>query len=252
MVASICSALTVVARTDVNNQLPRPGAVMVGEKTRMEVTGESHASRLAGKPVKLTLEIVNRRYKRPFDLGIIFISLLLFPIWILLWAVIPLAIWLADRGPVFYTQERQGLNGKRFTMIKFRTMMQDAEATTGPIRAVARDSRVTTVGKILRASRLDEIPQLVNIVKGDMSLVGPRPERPAVGDQFCETVPGFCRRLTVRPGIAGLAQVRGHNLTGIRDKLRYDTLYIERMGPWLDIKLIFSSMAAVLKQSRHG
>ena len=235
-----------------NNQLPSPGAVMVDEKTRMEIAGGSHAPWLVGKPVGLTREIVNRRYKRPFDLGIIFISLLLFlPIWTLLCVVIPVAIWLADRGPVFYTQERLGLNGKRFRMVKFRTMLQDAEAGTGPIWALERDHRVTAVGRILRTSRLDEMPQLINVIKGDMSLVGPRPERPVLAEQFSQVVPGFSQRFTVRPGIAGLAQVRGHYHTRMRDKLRYDTLYIERMGPWLDFKLLFLSVAAVLKQSRH-
>ena len=131
-------------------------------------------------------------YKRVFDLAVIIITyILLFPLWLIAWIFVPLAIWLEDRGPVFYAQERIGWRGKHFKVLKFRTMIQDAERQTGQVWAAEDDPRLTTVGKTLRRLHLDEIPQVINIVKGEMSLVGPRPERPALAEQFNREVPGF-------------------------------------------------------------
>ena len=130
--------------------------------------------------------------------------------------------------------------GKHFKVLKFRTMIQDAERQTGQVWAAEDDPRLTKVGKTLRRLHLDEIPQVINIVRGEMSLVGPRPERPALAEQFNREVPGFSQRLRVRPGIAGLAQVRGSYWTDPSYKLKYDNLYIETMSPWLDIKLLVS------------
>jgi lipopolysaccharide/colanic/teichoic acid biosynthesis glycosyltransferase len=192
------------------------------------------------------------RYKRPFDLSILVIShVLAFPLWVALWLVIPLVIWLDDRGPILYKQVRVGKNGKQFKVWKFRTMIVDAEQDTGPVWAKRHDSRVTRAGSVLRRLRLDEMPQVVNIWRGEMSLVGPRPERPELVEQFCEEIPGFALRHRVRPGFAGLAQVKGRYSTSPRDKLRYDNLYIERMGPWLDIRLLFLALLLVLKGSPH-
>ncbi len=194
-----------------------------------------------------TPPIIRDGYKRTFDLTLVVLAHLLFPpLWIVLWIVIPLAIWLGDRGPIFYTQERYGLNGKRFDIIKFRTMVRNAEAQTGPVWASDGDSRVTMIGRVLRRLHLDEIPQLINVVRGDMSLVGPRPERPVLADQFNRQVPGFSQRLRVRPGIGGLSQVRGDYSTSPRNKLRYDNLYIKTMNPWVDLKLIFLSIGRVV------
>ena len=192
------------------------------------------------------------RYKRPFDLSILVIShLLSFPLWVALWLVIPLVIWLDDRGPILYKQLRVGKNGKQFKVWKFRTMIVDAEQDTGPVWAERHDSRVTRAGSVLRRLRLDEMPQVVNIWRGEMSLVGPRPERPELVEQFCEKIPGFALRHRVRPGFAGLAQAKGRYSTSPRDKLRYDNLYIERMSPWLDIRLLFLALLVVLKGSPH-
>lgn len=182
-------------------------------------------------------------YKRPLDLSILLISFVCgLPLWLLLWTLIPLAIWLADRGPVFYTQERMGKGGLTFRMIKFRTMIVDAENATGPVWASTADSRVTRVGRVLRRTHLDELPQLINVLRGEMSLVGPRPERPELAERFCEEIPGFRQRLRVMPGIAGLAQVRGRYATCPRNKLRYDNLYIANLCPWMDIKLLVQSL----------
>ena len=193
--------------------------------------------------------VVRDGYKRPFDLAIIVLAhLLLFPLFVVLWIGISLAIWVGDRGSVFYLQERVGRSGRRFNVIKFRTMILDAESQTGPIWAEERDSRTTSVGRILRILHLDELPQVINILKGDMSVVGPRPERPELVERFSRDVPGFSERIRVRPGVAGLAQVRGTAQTRPRDKLRYDNLYIERLSPWMDIKLVVLSVWVVLRR----
>lgn len=178
-------------------------------------------------------------YKRPFDLALIAVlGLLLAPVWLVLWTVIPLAIWLEDRGRVFLVQRRIGRCGQTFDMIKFRTMVEDAERLTGPVLAAESDTRSTRVGALLRRLHLDEVPQIINVAKGEMSLVGPRPERPELAEQISKRVPRFAARLRVRPGIAGLAQAQGTYHTHPRSKLRYDMLYIDAMGPLLDLKLL--------------
>ena len=121
---------------------------------------------------------------------IILAHLLLFPLFVVLWIGIPLAIWIGDRGPVFYLQERVGQSGRRFQVIKFRTMVSGAESETGPVWAAERDSRTTRVGRILRMLHLDELPQVINILRGEMSVVGPRPERPELVERFSRDVPG--------------------------------------------------------------
>ena len=182
-------------------------------------------------------------YKRPFDLAILFLSFLFaFPVWALIWTVIPLVIRLTDGGPIFYVQERMGKNGRRFNLIKFRTMIVNAEQETGPIWAHEGDDRVTRVGRLLRRTHLDEVPQVINILRGEMSLVGPRPERPELFEEFCAEIPEFRLRLRVKPGIAGLAQVHGLYHTTPRNKLRYDNLYIETFNPWMDFKLFVCSL----------
>ena len=193
--------------------------------------------------------VIRDGYKRPFDLTIVILAhLLLFPLFLVLWVGIPLAIWIGDRGPVLYLQERVGRSGRRFDVIKFRTMILDAESQTGPIWAAEHDSRTTRVGGVLRILHLDELPQVINILKGEMSLVGPRPERPELAERISRDVPGFSERVRVRPGVAGLAQVRGTAQTRPRDKLRYDNLYIETLSPWMDIKLLFLSVWVVLRR----
>ncbi|MDE2824022.1 MAG: sugar transferase [Chloroflexota bacterium] len=194
--------------------------------------------------------VIRDGYKRPFDLTIIVLAhILLLPLFAVLWIGIPLAIWLGDRGPPFYLQERVGRSGKRFQVIKFRTMVSDAESETGPVWAAERDSRTTRIGRFLRAFRLDELPQVINILRGEMSVVGPRPERPELVERFSRDVPGFSERVRVRPGVAGLAQVRGTAQTRPRDKLRYDNLYIETLNPWMDIKLLVLPVWVVLRRS---
>jgi len=189
-------------------------------------------------------------YKRPLDLAVlVFAHILLLPLWVVLWSVLPLAIWLTDRGPIFYTQVRVGLNGELFRIIKLRTMIVDAERETGPVWAASNDSRTTRIGRFLRRFRFDEMPQVINICRGEMSLVGPRPERPELVEEFTKVVPNYLKRNRVRPGFAGLAQVRGRYSTRPGYKLRYDNLYIAKMGPWLDIKLLLLAFLVVLRRS---
>ncbi len=178
-------------------------------------------------------------YKRPFDLACVaVIGVALAPVWLAVWILVPLAIRLEDGGRVLYVQRRVGRHGRAFDIIKFRTMVEDAERLTGPVLASAEDSRTTRVGRVLRRFHLDELPQVLNILKGDMSLVGPRPERPELIEKIKLDVPGFASRFDVRPGVAGLAQARGSYHSHPRDKLRYDRLYIQTMTPLLDLKLI--------------
>lgn len=185
--------------------------------------------------------------KRAFDLcvsavGLVFLALLL--------PFVALAIQISSPGPVFYFQERIGQHGKPFKIVKFRTMVPDAEKMTGPVLATENDPRITGVGKILRATRLDELPQLVNVFKGEMSFVGPRPERQVFIEQFNEMLPYYKYRLTVKPGITGLAQVLGKYDTDVADKLRYDLMYIRNYSIWLDLQLIFQTLRVVLTPSQ--
>jgi lipopolysaccharide/colanic/teichoic acid biosynthesis glycosyltransferase len=148
---------------------------------------------------------------------------------------------LSSRGPAFYSQERVGLGGACFRIYKIRTMVHDSEHETGAIWSTPGDPRVTRVGRILRCTHLDELPQLWNILRGEMSLVGPRPERPEFVSQLRLAIPRYPERLGVLPGLTGLAQVHlppDLDLTSVRRKLAFDLYYIERMGPWLDLQLI--------------
>jgi lipopolysaccharide/colanic/teichoic acid biosynthesis glycosyltransferase len=188
-------------------------------------------------------------YKRAYDwviLGGAHFFPLLIPVWLMLWVVIPVLIWLEDHGPVFYGQERIGKDGKIFRVLKFRTMVPNAEAMTGAVWAVENDPRITKVGRWLRASALDELPQVLNILKGDMSFVGPRAERPELHEQFVAREPLFAQRIRVRPGLTGLAQVNGSYDLPPEEKVRYDLEYMWTMSPWVDTKLMLASVVNTL------
>jgi len=165
-----------------------------------------------------------------------------------LWAVLAAAIKLEDGGPVFFRQERVGLNGRVFDALKFRSMRPDAEAMSGAVQATEDDPRVTRIGRLMRATAMDELPQLWNIVRGDMSFVGPRALRPGEIEtgsdgQFValEDVPGFEHRIKVRPGLTGLAQVYARRDLPRRQKFRYDRLYVETRTWTGDLRLILLS-----------
>lgn len=196
---------------------------------------------------------VNGRYKRVFDMSLLIVAhLVLLPVLLLLWIAIPLAIWLEDRGPVFYAQRRVGRNGQMIRLYKFRSMVRDAESLTGPVWASEKDPRVTRVGRVLRSRALDELPQLINVFKGEMSLVGPRPERPEFVYRFSQDTPRFLRRLQVRPGLTGLAQIYGRYSSRPTDKLRYDMLYMRSMSPMVDTKLLLLSVWVSVRGRWHS
>ncbi len=176
--------------------------------------------------------------KRAFDislsgLGLVFSSPL--------WAAIALAIKIEDGGPIFYGQLRVGKGCKEFRSVKFRSMVPDSDAKWGAVPAKEGDPRITRVGRILRATAMDELPQLWNIFRGDMSFVGPRPEWAELVKQFRAEIPGFDRRHAVTSGLTGIAQVYGHSELPRRQKLRYDLLYIKRQSFWLDVRIVFVS-----------
>jgi lipopolysaccharide/colanic/teichoic acid biosynthesis glycosyltransferase len=165
-----------------------------------------------------------------------------------LWTAIAVAIKLEDGGPVFFRQDRVGLRGRVFQALKFRSMIPDAEATTGPVQASERDPRITRVGRILRATAMDELPQLWNILIGDMSFVGPRPLRPGEADVLGDgrviglhEIPGYEERHRVRPGLTGLAQVYAPRDVRRAAKFRLDRLYLDNAGVCLDLKLLLMS-----------
>ena len=163
-----------------------------------------------------------------------------------------LAIKLEDHGPALFKQERVTIGGKKFYIYKFRSMIVDAEKN-GAQFSTKNDSRITKVGKFIRATRLDELPQLLNILKGDMSIVGPRPERQTYIDEFCEETPEFIYRLKVKAGLTGYAQIYGKYNTTPLDKLKLDLMYIESYSVLLDIRLIFLTLKIMFtKESTEG
>jgi exopolysaccharide biosynthesis polyprenyl glycosylphosphotransferase len=159
------------------------------------------------------------------------------------------AVKLTSRGAAFYCQERVGRGGRVFRIHKLRTMVRDAEQATGPVLAHEYDSRITAIGRLLRKTRIDEIPQFWNVLRGDMSVVGPRPERPEFAEEFAIRIPGYAQRLNVRPGITGLAQVYGDYLTSVYHKLRYDWIYMHRMSFWQEVRILLMTVVVVLTRA---
>ena len=197
-----------------------------------EVTRPVHRSGFA--PVKRIIDII--------------LVLLTLPLWILLAAITWVVVKIDSRGPALYRQARVGRNGDTFTLVKFRTMINDAEAD-GPQFASMNDPRITRAGWFLRRSRLDEIPQLWTVLMGDLSLVGPRPERPVFVEQYSATIPFYDSRLLIRPGITGWAQVHYGYADGDADtveKLTYDLYYVKHSSIWLDIHIFGKSIWTVL------
>jgi lipopolysaccharide/colanic/teichoic acid biosynthesis glycosyltransferase len=182
--------------------------------------------------------VLHERFKRAFDLalgGCLFIAAI--PIISVAW----LLVRLTSSGPGFYTQARVGRFGEPFMILKLRTMYHECEKTSGVCWARKQDSRITPLGRILRKTHVDELPQLLNVIRGDMSLVGPRPERPEFVGPLNEVIPRYKSRLLVRPGLTGLAQIQlppDSSIESVRRKLLLDLCYIERRSPWLDVRLL--------------
>jgi exopolysaccharide biosynthesis polyprenyl glycosylphosphotransferase len=185
--------------------------------------------------------------KEIVDIGLAVMLLILsFP----LLGIAAFLIKFTSPGPMLYRQRRVGRDGKEFVMYKLRTMVDRAEAETGPVLAGPTDERITRVGRVLRAARIDEIPQLFNVLNGTMSLVGPRPERPEFVGEFLRTIPGYAERLQVKPGLTGLAQVNGEYHTSPEYKLKYDLAYIYNYSLWLDIRILAETVKVML--TRRG
>jgi undecaprenyl-phosphate glucose phosphotransferase len=163
-----------------------------------------------------------------------------------LFSIVALAIWLTTGRPIFYRQDRVGQGGRLFRIIKFRSMRRDAECETGPIWASDHDTRCTRIGDWLRHTNIDELPQLINVLRGEMSLVGPRPERPSFVVEFRDTVPDYDLRHAVPGGMTGWAQVHGwRGRTSLRKRIQYDLDYIERWSPWLDLRILLMTVQHV-------
>jgi len=162
--------------------------------------------------------------------------------------VVAIAIKLDSDGPVFYSQERVGLHGRPFRIVKFRSMRADAEKN-GAMWATQTDPRITSVGKLIRKCRIDELPQLVNVIRGEMSLIGPRPERPVFVEELERQIQYYGQRHLIKPGLTGWAQVRyryGSSIEDAREKLRYDLYYIKNQSPWLDALILLETVRIVL------
>ncbi len=219
------------------------------------VSGQARTSQIYGFPlIDIMPELMpewEKKIKRLMDISISFVILILTLPVTLLTAI---AIKLDSKGPVFYRQERMGHEGKIFKVYKFRSMVHNAEELTGPTWSTKDDPRITRVGKFIRRVRIDEIPQMINVLKGEMSLVGPRPERPYFVKKLSEEIPLYTRRLKVRPGVTGWAQVKhkyDENIEDVKTKLRYDLFYIENMSLRMDLKILFRTIFVVLTGKGH-
>ncbi|MZP29520.1 hypothetical protein GTO91_07345 [Heliobacterium undosum] len=201
--------------------------------------------------IEVSPGIVESRFsdiaKRIFDLSLALVALI--P-GLALMALIATAIWLDSGSPILYSQDRISLRGKTFRIYKFRTMIPDAEKETGPTLATEKDPRLTRVGAYLRRWRMDELPQLFNVIKGEMSLVGPRPERPNFVREFSEEIPEYELRHLIPPGITGMAQIYGRYSSKAEEKLIYDLFYSRRRGPVSDLILLIKTIKVVMQRDK--
>ena len=200
---------------------------------------------LSQVPLQGWSSLVKRTLDIAFAAGGLAVLLPFFPF-------VALAIWLEDHGPIFYRQERMGLDGRPFDMLKFRSMRVNAESSTGPVWAVRDDPRRTRIGSFLRRWSLDELPQLWNVLRGDMSMIGPRPERPAFVHEFKSRIPQYMLRHRVKAGITGWAQVHGwRGNTSIQKRLQYDLYYIEHWSLKLDLKILWMTLRYGLRYNAY-
>jgi exopolysaccharide biosynthesis polyprenyl glycosylphosphotransferase len=218
------------------------------------VSGMARTNQIYGVPfIEVMPEIMSygaKLFKRVLD---IFISILILIMFSPLILIIMFLIKVTSKGPVLYKQIRIGKNGKQFVMYKFRSMIQDAEEY-GPEWAGEKDPRITAIGKFMRKFYIDEIPQLINVLKNDMSIVGPRPERPYFVEMLSKEIPYYYKRLSVKPGITGWAQIKhkyDSSLHDVREKLKYDFYYIENMSLKLDFKIMVNTFLVIILMKGH-
>jgi exopolysaccharide biosynthesis polyprenyl glycosylphosphotransferase len=219
------------------------------------ISGQARTNQIYGFPlIEIMPQLMPAWEKSAKRLIDIVVSLLLLTVSLPLWFLIPVLIRVESKGSIFYIQDRVGKDGRVFRMLKFRSMYKDAEKHSGPVWSNRRDPRVTKVGRVIRKPHFDEIPQLINVLRGDMSLVGPRPERPYFVEQLSREIPIYYRRLKVRPGLTGWAQVKhkyDESVEDVRVKLRYDLFYIENMSLRMDMKILLTTIYTVLRGKGH-
>ena len=216
--------------------LPHVGDVIMREAI--------HVKTFDSPVLRVNRKIVDPAYaflKRSFDIVASGLAIVLLSPLMIITAI---AIFMNDKGPVLYKQVRLTKNGREFKILKFRSMRVDAEKDgVARLSSGDHDDRITSVGRIIRKCRIDELPQLINIFVGEMSIVGPRPERPEIAEQYCEKIPDFALRLQVRAGLTGYAQVYGKYNTDPYEKLEFDLLYINQMNFLTDIQLCFATLS---------
>jgi lipopolysaccharide/colanic/teichoic acid biosynthesis glycosyltransferase len=211
------------------------------------------------RPGKSTFEVRpvlprHPRYQACKRLGDVFFAAVLLTVAMPIVAVLALLVKLTSRGPSFYTQKRVGKNGRPFTIYKLRTMVNNCESLTGPRWSIPGDPRVTGLGQFLRVTHLDELPQLLNVLGGHMSLIGPRPERPEFLPELIQQYPTYPERLRVRPGVTGLAQVQlpaDTDIEGVSHKLAYDLYYVEHASLGLDLRILLGTILYVIRVPYH-
>ncbi|OXS55918.1 polyprenyl glycosylphosphotransferase [Cohnella sp. CIP 111063] len=214
--------------------------------TKSTITSVHDSMVMAVRPFGLTID--ERIIKRALDIVLSVIGLIvLSPAMLFTMILIKID---SPKGSVFYKQTRIGQNNKEFTIIKFRSMVQDAEGSTGPTLATHNDPRITKIGRYLRRWRLDELPQIVNVLKGEMSIVGPRPEREFFTKSLNQQYDSYQYRNTVKPGITGYAQIMGNYTTNVQDKLVFDLYYIRNYSLWMDIVIMIRTLSVVMDRTK--
>jgi lipopolysaccharide/colanic/teichoic acid biosynthesis glycosyltransferase len=223
--------------------------MLVAEKKKHAHRKKAHAMLPPEGHIRVETEITPPRYFRIKEVSERVVAAILLIPGLPLIGLLVVLVRLHSRGPGIYRQARLGKNARIFNIYKIRTMPCDAEATTGPVWAAKNDPRITRLGRILRKLHLDELPQLINVVKNEMSLIGPRPERPEIAGVLAQDIPGYTDRLIVLPGVTGLAQINlppDSTLDDVRRKIMLDMKYIKEAGPWLDARILMSTLARML------